>query len=277
MTGFDPARVPYCGSPPSPESLWDRWNLDPVLLIALVAALALYELGASRLAKAGRCPPPWRRVAFVAGWFVGSAALVSPLCPLSVSLFSARVGQHMILSLLAAPLVMFGRPGFVFGSLWPGMSEWLADSKMLRMARSAAGSALFFTTAIWFWHAPDPYDATFSSTLVYWAMHLTIFGSALMVWNVLLDQTQARSVGVLAVGAISTLQMTFLGALITLTPHLLYAPHILTPYAWGMSQASDQQLGGLIMWVPGCTVFLAATIWALGRAMAEHAPTDALA
>lgn len=277
MAVFDPTRLPYCGSPPSPDDLWGRWNLDPVLLVFLGAAFALYWIGSVQVARSGRPLQAWRRNAFVAGWFIGSAALVSPLCPLSVSLFSARVGQHMILSLISAPLIILGRPGLVFGIIWPRAARWLAANPTLSMVRSAAGSALVFTAAIWFWHAPDPYDATFASTLVYWTMHLTIFGSALMVWNILLDPAPGRSVVVLAVGAVSTLQMTFLGALITMTPHLLYAPHILTPYAWGMTQASDQQLGGLIMWVPGCTVFLAATIWALGRTISEPSPMDVLA
>jgi putative membrane protein len=277
MASFYPGRLPYCGSPPVPEVVWTRWNLDPVLLLFLFVILAFYLFGADKLARVGRVTTPWRRCAFITGWIIGSGALISPLCPLSVSLFSARVGQHMILSLISAPLVILGRPGPAFGTLWPPYAQWLATNKALLIARGAAGSVVAFTVAMWFWHAPGPYDATFASTFVYWTMHLSIFGSALMVWNVLLDQTPGRSVAVLAVGGVSTLQMTFLGALITMTPHMLYSPHVLTPYAWGMTQAGDQQLGGLIMWVPGCTVFLAATIFALGRTMSERSPSHALA
>jgi putative membrane protein len=131
--------------------------------------------------------------------------------------------------------------------------------------------------AIWFWHAPGPYDATFSSDLIYWLMHITIIGTALMLWSVLLEPTREGTVATLAVGAVSTLQMTFLGALITMTSHLLYAPHILTPYAWGLTQAADQQLGGLIMWVPGCSVFLGATLYSLSKIMAERPSLAALA
>jgi putative membrane protein len=98
-----------------------------------------------------------------------------------------------------------------------------------------------------------------------------------MVWNILLETRFASIVPALTVGAVSTLQMTFLGAIITLTPRLLYAPHALTPYAWGLTQASDQQLGGLIMWVPGCSIFLAVTLFTLGRAMSERVHPDALA
>jgi putative membrane protein len=265
--------IPYCGRPPTPDVLWTRWNLDPVLLAVLVAILAVYAVG---LRRRPDLAPPWRRVSFLAGWAVLTLALVSPLCPLSVSLFSARVGQHMILSLAAAPLLMLGRPFHVAGAAWPALRRLAAGLRMTA-AQSAAGSTVAFTAAIWFWHAPGPYDATFTSDLAYWLMHITVIGSALWLWSVLLDVRAERAVAVLAAGAASTLQMTFLGALITLTPRLLYAPHAITPYAWGLTQAGDQQLGGLIMWVPGCTVFLGVTLFTLARLMAERDAPAALA
>lgn len=101
----------YCGSPPDPASLWSRWNLDPLLLIALAAVVLGYGLLARGDASGRGVGAPWRRACFLAGWLVGSAALISPLCPLSVSLFSARVGQHMILEMIAAPLIALGWPG----------------------------------------------------------------------------------------------------------------------------------------------------------------------
>jgi putative membrane protein len=225
----------------------------------------------------GTTSPPGGAAAFVAGWATAAAALVSPLCALSVSLFSARVGQHMILSLVAAPLVMLGRPGVSMGRLWPQAARRLADDRLLAALRSAPGGATLFGLALWVWHAPGPYDATFASPTFYWVMHVSVFAAALLVWNVLLETRIRSPVSALTVGAVSTLQMTFLGAIITLTPRLLYAPHILTPYAWGLTQSGDQQLGGLIMWVPGCSIFLAVTLFTLGRAMSERAHPDALA
>ena len=277
MLGFASAAGPYCGAPPAPEALWARWNLDPILIAALLAVLALYLVGALRPGTPGRSVAGWRRAAFVAGWATTAAALISPLCALSVSLFSARVGQHMILSLVAAPLVVLGRPDLSFAGLWPDASRRLSSSQALRMIRGPAGAATAFALALWFWHAPGPYDTTFASPTVYWLMHLTVFATALMVWDVLLGPRGAGDLPALAVGAISTLQMTFLGAIITLSPHLLYAPHAVTPYAWGLTQAGDQQLGGLIMWVPGCSIFLAVTLLTLGRAMSERTRPDVLA
>ncbi|MGA0600835.1 cytochrome c oxidase assembly protein [Caulobacter sp. KR2-114] len=266
----------YCGAPPAPGALMARWNLDPILIAALLATLAVYIVGATRRQAVGSIPS-WRRAAFAGGWTIGAAALVSPLCALSVSLFSARVGQHMILALIAAPLVILGRPGAALAALGPWTLDRLPGGRPLQAACGPASSAAAFAVALWIWHAPGPYDATFASPAVYWLMHLTVFAAALMVWNIMLRTAPESATSALAVGAASTLQMTFLGAIITLTPRLLYAPHALTPYAWGLTQASDQQLGGLIMWVPGCSIFLAVTLATLARAMSERARPNALA
>lgn len=248
--------VPYCGAPPTPSALWTRWNLDPILILLLAGSVLLY------ISMSGRSHiAPWRRLSFMAGWAILTLALISPLCPLSVSLFSARVGQHMILSLLAAPLIVLGRPVAALG--FPALCRGWSSTQV------AGGATLAFTVAVWFWHAPGPYDATFDSDLIYWLMHVTVIGTALFLWSVLLDGRRERAVTALAAGAFSTLQMTFLGALITLSPHPLYAPHKLTSLAWGLTQQADQQLGGLIMWVPGCTVFLAVTVWVLAQLMSD--------
>jgi putative membrane protein len=229
---------PYCGQPPDPVDLLERWNLDPLLIAALVALLATYWI-------ARRDETPWRRATFVAGWSAGALALISPLCPLSVSLFSARVGQHMILTTVAAPLLALGRP---FPVRTPGSGAW-------DLAAAAAFGGL-----LWLWHAPGPYAATFNGDLVYWTMHLTLFGSALWLWSRLFDQPERRLGATLAAALITTLQMGFLGAIITLGSRPLYAPHILTTAAWGFSPLQDQQLGGVVMWIPAGVIFLAAIL-----------------
>ena len=143
----------YCGAPPTTSNLWFRWNLDPFLLLGLVGVWLAYTLAARRLATVSRS----QRRCFGAGWVITALALVSPLCALSVSLFSARIGQHMILETIAAPLV----------------APWAC-----RRARHGRGTRCWppspLRRLMAFWHAPRPYDATFESTAVYWAMHLTL-------------------------------------------------------------------------------------------------------
>jgi len=234
------APVPYCGLPPGPEELALRWNLDPVLMVALAGVLAVYLWRARRAPRA-------RIAAFCGGWTVAAVALISPLCALSVALFSARIGQHMILTLVAAPLIALALP--------------------LERRAHPLLAALTFTLLLWFWHAPAPYAATFASPVIYWLMHLTLIGSAIWLWAELLDPRPAATR--LAAAAISMIQMGFLGALLTLAPRALYAPHQLTTAAWGLTPLQDQQLGGALMWAPGGLVFLAVALVIGRRWMAE--------
>lgn len=238
-------QLPYCGSPPVPGELLSRFNLDPVLLAALVV------LAAGNWAVAGPNRPIRARRHATTGWLIAAAAFVSPLCALSVSLFSARVAQHMILVLVAAPLI---------ASAWPFRA---------RPSRRGVGplwtTAATFFAALWFWHMPVPYDATFSSTMAYWAMHLTLFGSSLLLWRELLHHGHDRIVPVLTAGVVTSMQMGLLGAILTFAVHPLYAWHLTTTAAWGLTPLHDQQLGGIFMWVPGIVLFLSAALRSLGR------------
>lgn len=259
--------VPYCGPAPLPASLWLSWNLDPVLIGSLIAIAALYRIGCARLDRDRDRIGGRQTAAFYGGWLITALALTSPLCPLSVSLFAARVGQHMLLALVAAPLAIVGRaPEAIAAGLGVAVprGNWGWPAPV-----AAAGS---FTVLLWLWHAPAPYAATFSSTPVYWAMHITVFGSALWLWHGLLDNRHASLLARLTSGFASSAQMGFLGALITLASRPVYAPHALTTAAWGLGPLEDQQLGGIIMWVPGCLAFLAFGLLALVPVLNEAAP-----
>jgi putative membrane protein len=226
--------VPYCGTPPDPSQLFSRWNLDPVL-IAFLLFLAWLHL--SRAPKASR---PFA----AAGWAVASFAFLSPLCALSVSLFAARVGQHMILTLIAAPLIAVALP--------PTRRTNLINA------------ALFFA-ALWLWHMPAPYEATFRSTAVYWAMHVTLFGSAILLWRDLVGHVGDHTLDALAAGTFTSVQMGLLGALLTFASRPLFTPHLLTSETWGLSPLTDQQLGGLLMWVPGGLLFVWVAVHSMRR------------
>jgi putative membrane protein len=263
--------IAYCGLPPLPGLLWSRWNLDPVLLLVLLAIGSAYAFRASRFTGVLSSR---RQAAFYAGWLVAALALVSPLCALSVSLFAARVGQHMILALIAAPLVAAGRPVAVLAGLWSdrfGVNRRSSEKPAWSAAPIAASGV--FAVLLWFWHAPVPYDATFSSSTVYWAMHLSMFAASVWLWDELEDSRPARVIVAMGAGVLSSVQMGLLGALITFAPRALYAPHALTTAVWHLTPLQDQQLGGAIMWVPGCVAFLAVAMAMSFRAFAGSPPS----
>jgi putative membrane protein len=162
----------------------------------------------------------------------------------------------MVLILCAAPLLALATPPV-----------------SLRWARRALWLATFtFFLALWFWHMPAPYDATFENTAIYWAMHLTLFGSAVALWRALLRSPREIGGDVLLAGALTSMQMGFLGAILTTASRALYFPHLATTQLWGLTPLQDQALGGVLMWVPGILLFLGAAIYALGqlRTLAER-------
>jgi putative membrane protein len=230
------SQLPYCGAAPSPATLLLRFNLDPVL-IAVLVLVALFIAQAKR---------DHHRTA-LAGLAIVTVALVSPLCALSVSLFSARVGQHMLLILGAAPLLALSLPSVPE----PRRAVWLW------------GSVLGFFGALWFWHMPRPYDLTFDSTVAYWLMHLTLFGSAVALWRSLLGTGRGTRIDVVVAGALTSMQMGFLGAVLAFASRPFYFWHLTTTQPWGLTPLEDQQLGGVFMWVPGILLFL----WAALRAL----------
>jgi putative membrane protein len=96
-------------------------------------------------------------------------------------------------------------------------------------------------------------------------MHLTLFGSAVALWRALLRSPREVSGDVLVAGVLTSMQMGFLGAILTTASRALYFPHLSTTQLWGMTPLQDQALGGILMWVPGIILFLWAGLYALGR------------
>jgi putative membrane protein len=225
--------VPFCGLPPRPGEL--AWTLDPLLIGVLLAGLGLGWALASE-----------RRL-FLAGWAVLAAALLTPLCSLAVALFSVRVGQHLLVMLVAAPLLAAG----------------------FRARIAAPGelvlSAIIFAVVLWLWHLPAPYALTFVSDAAWWAMHASLLGTAAWFWHGV--QRATRADAALLSGLATAAQMGALGAFLTFAPRPLFAPHAATTLPWGLTPLEDQQLGGLLMWVPGGVAFAGLALWALSRTL----------
>jgi putative membrane protein len=229
--------LPYCGAPATPFDVADRWNLDPPLLMAL-AMLAVLGVVATYDA-------PARRAAFALGWAALFAAFVSPLCALSVALFSARIGQHLLIVLGAAPLL-----------------AWAAGASLWRVA--APPAAAVFAALFWLWHLPAPYAATLESDLAYWAMQLSLLGSATLLWNALMS---ARGPGAVAIAALLTAaQMSVLSAILLSSAEAWHPWHEAAAAPWGLTALEDQAAGAALMWALGPLAMCAAAIGAATRA-----------
>ena len=233
--------VPYCGAAPLPAEWLLRWNLDP-LLLAILGGAAVWTW-VSRGQRG-------RRENLALG---GALALifllyVSPICALSSALFSVRVVHHVGLTALVAPLLV------------------MAGVRLIQRTPELLLATGIATFMFWLWHAPGLYVAALSSDAIYWVMQLSLLGSALLFWqSVSAASRPAAIAGLLAM----TVQMGLLATLLTFAPQAIYAPHWLTTQAWEFSPLADQQLAGLIMWVPGSIVYLAAALLALRKALRE--------
>jgi putative membrane protein len=209
----------YCGPAPDPGGLWARWNFDPVLLAALVVLSVAVRRSPMGLAGVG----------------VLAVIFLSPLCALSAALFSARVVHHVLLVAVAAPL------------LAGGLGKGPARSPMLPFAAA--------TAVLWLWHLPVAYDLALGNYAIYWLMQVSLLGTTVLFWTAVLHPAEEPGVAILATLG-SYVQMALLGALLTFAPDGLYAIHQTAPMAFGLSPLADQQLGGLVMWVPAGLPFL---------------------
>lgn len=213
---------PYCGPAPDPHDWIMAWNFDPVLLGCL-GVLALGG-GVALRSRSGA-----RQRAFACALMAAALAFVSPLCAMTVALFSARTLHHLVVILILAPALALAFP--------------------LRRA-PAAVAFLGLSAAIWIWHLPVAYSAAWDSAAVYWALQMALILPGWVFWSAVLGQGRGTVSGVVWLVSLVG-QMGILGALLTFAPRAFYLEHLAHAPRFGLDALQDQQLAGLVMWVPG--------------------------
>lgn len=246
-----------------PDDLWAAWEFDPGVVVPLVLSAVLYAKGQSKQFGLTRL----QKISFWSGWASLVVALVSPLHPMGEVLFSAHMVQHEILMLISAPLLVLSRPLVTF--LWALPMEWRRRLGRWSKKRVIASGWLLITAplsawfihaaAIWAWHAPYLFQLTLRSDLAHTAQHLSFFLTALLFWWAVFYAHGRKAYGAAFLYVFSTAIHTgILGALLTFSPHVWYPAYNGTTAPWGLTPLEDQQIGGLIMWVPASLVYLAA-------------------
>ena len=265
----------------APSSLWTAWSWEPAVLTCLLISGVLYGAGVRRLwaRRAGAGIRRWEAASFAAGWLAIVVALVSPLHALGSSLFSAHMAQHELLIGVAAPLLVLGRPLVPF--LWSLSPEGRrATGKLSRNKRIRAGwgfltrplvAFVVHAVALWVWHLPGPYQSTLHSELMHSAQHASFIITALFFWWTIFGARHgALGHGVAVFYLFATaLQTGALGALLTFAPTLWYPEYGATSLLWGLTPLDDQQLGGLIMWIPGSIPYVIAGLALFSRWLGE--------
>jgi cytochrome c oxidase assembly factor CtaG len=264
----------HSGEPLEPHDLWTAWRFDPGVIIPLILSAVLFLRGARR----SHGVSAWQMFCFWTGWIALVLSLVSPLHPLGEVLFSAHMAQHEILMLIAAPLIVLSCPlvAFVWGL--PFESRRVAG----RVARVQAFQRIWqaitrpsvawciHAIALWCWHAPVLFQATLTSEWVHTAQHLSFLLSALLFWWSLFNVRKAGGYGTGVLYVFTTaVHTSLLGALLTFAPTVWYPAYTSTAATWGLTPMEDQQIGGLIMWVPGGVVYLIAGLVLFSRWLRE--------
>lgn len=253
----------------APHDLWGAWSLDPLLIVSLALVGWTYARGGRANRRQGT--GVWRPRCFVAGLVVVALALLSPLDALAGALASAHMVQHLLLLLLAAPLLALSSPlhRIIRGSP-PGIRRASLKSRRrldatpwLRVLRQPAVIWMAHVAVIWIWHASVPYEAALRHDLIHMLEHASFFVTGVLFWSVVVGGRGTRQVshghGILLVFAMA-MQSVFLSALLTFAETPWYEGYATTTTAWGLDPLADQQLAGVIMWVPAGAVYLIAAL-----------------
>jgi cytochrome c oxidase assembly factor CtaG len=233
-----------------------------MLVSSLALLVGMYAWGLIALwrrAGVGRGIRRWQAACFGAAWLVLVAALSSPMDEWSDTYLAAHMVQHELLMAVAAPLFAVSAAGIAM--LWLVPESWRRDTfialrrpalrRVWRALTAPMTVFLLHALALWVWHLPALYDAAVEHEDVHIVQHLCFFGSAVLFWWGLIHGRYGRAgYGAAVIYVFATaVHAGVLGALLTISPRVWYAPYLVT-HPSGLTPLEDQQLAGLVMWVP---------------------------
>jgi putative membrane protein len=238
------------------------WSLHPSVLLGtgILGALYFYTIGPLRRRRGWGPPPPrWQIMSFCAALVVLLLSLNGPVHDLSdYYLFSVHMVQHLVLTLVFPPLLIAGLPEWALRPL-------LVRKGVLPVVRLLTRpwfAALLFTASIAVWHLPPFYDLMMQDHEVHIATHLMFMATATLMWWPVMGRLPELprlppGLAMLYLFLVG-IPMQMVGAFITFADEVLYPWYLGAPPTWGLSALEDQQLGGLLMWVPGNLYMFAA-------------------
>ena len=248
--------------PLSEASLLAAWNWEPSIVVGVAIFLGTYlaAIGPLRSHFAASTPVARSQIAwFTAGALVILSALVSPLDEIGDGyLFSAHMVQHLLLTLVAPPLLLLGTPGWLLRPLLRAGSL----RRMLQVLTSPPVAFLLFNATFFIWHVPALYEATLHNEAIHISEHLLFMVTGLLNWWPILsplpELPRLSPPTQILYLFLEGIPATILGALIVFAAKPLYPTYAAAPRAFGVDSMADQQLSGLVMWMPGGMIYLLA-------------------
>jgi putative membrane protein len=270
-------------------SVLAEWNVAPWLVASLLAAAFAYALGTLRLwrkAGTGRGIRIAQVCCFAAAWASLALALLSPLDHAAEERFWLHMVQHELLMVVAAPLIVVSRPleamTWALPAAWrSAVGLWLhrpAIAGPWRIVTLPVSAWLIHALALWLWHVPAWFEAALHREGMHVLQHASFFGSALLFWWTIFQPWRtARAADGSAIASLFTtmLHTGALGALLTFSTSVWYPSYRMSETLSGLTPLEDQQLGGLVMWVPAGSVYVGAALaialrWLQPRRVAEE-------
>lgn len=262
----------HVGNPPRPAfpSILVAWTLDPIPIVGVLLAASAYLWAERRIAQrhpASRVPA-YRRWVFLGGLAAILVALVSPVDTYEGALFSVHMVQHMLLELLAAPLIVLAAPiTLALRVASPrGRRAILAllHSHPVRWLAFPLVTWLLFAAVNWGWHFSSLYNVALENDPLHYLEHASFLGAALLFWWPAIGPDpqpwrMPHPVRLMYL-FLAMPQNSFLGVALLSTDHVLYMHYVTSVRLWGPTPLDDQHLGGTFMWVFGDMVFLAAML-----------------
>ena len=249
-----------------------KWDFtDPLAFLACFASTT-YVAGILRLKlQSGRFLFTFRQTGTaVGGFFFLILALAGPFDVFAYQAFWPHMVQHLLLSMVAAPLLLISNPLPVF--LWTlprlmreGAGELLRPrgkiQNILRLIIRPRVTLPFYILILYAWHVPDLFTMAITNSLVHYLQHFTFFLSAILFWWPIIGPAPIRSklnYPQRLIYLVSVITPTALiAAIITLSTGVIYDHYLSTSRHWQISALEDQTIAGIIMWIPGNLVYLA--------------------
>jgi len=292
LFGDNQSVLAHAAAPPAPHDIWQAWNWDLWLLSGLFLNAYLYTRGVFALwqnAGIGR-GITWRQIGlFGLGLAALMIALLSPLDALSTALFSAHMVQHMLLLYVAPLLLMVGAPPVLFVWAMPRpwrrpIMRWWRQSLWQRWWQRLCTGLLhpmiiwsLFGLVLWLWHAPLFYQAALENRTIHLLEHASFFGVAWLFCWLLVHTWRHKNPNyglILLIIFTTALHSGMLGALLTFATTPLYPIYQVGVAQWGLTLLADQQLAGVIMWIPVGFFYLVALLMLVARWLRKMEQSD---
>jgi putative membrane protein len=254
-----------------PPTLANAWSLEPLGLPALLLVLMLgaYLIGLRRLWRngVGRGVSLAQALGFIGGWLLLGLALLWPLDAFGNWSLAAHMAQHMLLVGFVPPLLLLGLPLAVWMAALPShrartlAGPWRqpAPRRAWRVLAAPVLATALQAAVMWAWHLPAAMAAALRNDAIHYAMHASFLLAGVLFWAALLRSLREPRLGALAamLAIVGTMiQMGLLGALLTFAETPRYAHYVERAPQLGLEPLADQQLAGLIMWVPSALPYL---------------------